>query len=244
MNRTMDATFLNHVANHPDVRPHVGGVGVLALQEKVANPNNIALVDEHGGFLFEKVDVGLYELHTMYLPEGRGAHVLEASALAARYMFAHTDAVELITKLPVTNRRADFMVRRCGFRKLYERKGAWVDGSDVLFFGLDLEAWRQRDDRALFAGREFHVMLEAAKDAVASKLDRHPIDPAHDRVVGAAVLMIRAGQVRKGVWSYNRWASVAGYQQIRLLSDIPPVVDVVDAVVTVTDGKMEILLCL
>lgn len=243
MIRTMDASFLNRVANDPDVRPLVGGEGVIDLTAKLANASNVALHDHVGGFLFEKIDGGLYELHTMFLPEGRGRHVLEAAQFAARYMFAQTDALELITKLPVTNRRADFMVRRCGFRKLYERKGAWADGSDVRFFGLDLDSWRQQDGRARSAGRAFHRLLEEAKDAVASVLHAHPQDDTHDQVVGASVLMIQAGQVRKGVWAYNRWAAVAGYQQITLASEAPVVVDVGDAVVGLENGKMEVLLC-
>ncbi len=239
----MDVAFLNAVANDPTVRPHIGGEGPVDLTDKLANPANIALQNARGGFLFEKIDVGLYELHTMFLPVGRGRHVIEAAAEAARYMFTTTDAVELITKLPATNRRADFMVRRCGFRKLYERRGAWDDGADLYFFGLGLEDWRQTDDRALAAGRDFHATLEAAKDAVTSVLTTHPDDETHDRVVGATVLMIQAGQVRKGIWAYNRWAAVAGYQQITVKSETPPVVDVIDAIIGLVDGQMEILLC-
>lgn len=55
--------------------------------------------------------------------------------------------------------------------------------------------------------------------------------------------MIRAGQVAKGVQFYNRWASLAGYQSIAVLSVTPTILDVRDAVIEVRGGQMEVLQC-
>jgi hypothetical protein len=53
--------------------------------------------------------------------------------------------------------------------------------------------------------------------------------------------MCHRGQARKGVILYNLWASAAGYAPITLLADDPPLVDVVDGIVGLEDGKLRVL---
>jgi hypothetical protein len=243
MIRTMDAAFLNRVVNDETVRPFVGGEGDLDLTPALANPANVALVNEHGGFLFEFHDPGRYEGHTMFLPSGRGAAAFGAAADAFRYLFTRTEAVEIVTKVPGSNRGADLMARRLGFQSMFERQGAWPDGSKIEYWGLSLDRWRALDKTLPGEGRAFHDLLEAAKSAAGSALDTHPDDDAHDRAAGLAVLMAKAGQVRKAAWAYNRWARFAGYQLIELLSEAPAVIDVKDAIVAVRDGELEVLKC-
>lgn len=243
LRRTLDATFLNRVANDPSVRPHVGGVGELDLREQVARLANHALTNASGGFLFEYHEPGRYELHTLFLPAGRGASVLRAAAEAFRYMFTRTDCVEIVTKVPASNAPADFMARRAGLQPIFQREAAWADGSTVTFFALSLDGWQARDPELVKAGRAFHDMLDDAKREAGSDHPSHPEDEAHNRAVGAASLMAQAGQHRKAVWSYNRWARFAGYQAIELLSDLPPVIDVRDAIITVAAGGLEVVQC-
>lgn len=239
----MDATFLNEVANHPAVRPMLGGDGVLDLSTLLANPLNVALQNEHGGFLFCKQDEGRYDLHTLFLRSGRGNALLKAAAFAARYMFTRTDCTEIVTRCPEPNKAADFMVRRCGFRPLFERAGAWADGSSIRYFWLSFEDWRAQDAVIAQEGHAFHELIETAKHEAASALPVHPDDDAHDRAAGAAVLMAKAGQARKAAWSYNRWAALAGYAPVALLSETPPILDIQDAVLGIRDGALEVLLC-
>jgi hypothetical protein len=158
-------------------------------------------------------------------------------------MFAATDCLEIVTKVPVTNRPADMMARRVGFREAFRRPGAWEDGSDIAYFALTLDDWRAKDEAALSEGRAFHAMLEAAKISAGSEGPTHPDDDAHDRAAGAAMMMARAGNYRKAVWSYCRWARFAGYQPIELVSEAPPVIDVQDALLTVQGGIVEVLTC-
>lgn len=243
MRRTLGAAFLNRVANDPAVRPWVGGDGELDLTAIVSNPANIALINEHGGFIFERHDAGRYEGHTMFLPSGRGRAVRPAAMQAFRYIFTRTDASEIVTKVPESNPAADIMARRCGMEPSFRREAAWSDGAAVTFMVLTLERWRALDDSVATEGEAFHTALEVAKREVGSTLPTHPHDEAHERAVGAAILMARAGQARKSVWSYNRWARFAGYAPIELLSEVPPVVDIQDAVFTVNDGALEVLKC-
>lgn len=241
----MDAGYLNKVANHPAVRPHIGcaGMGALDYTAALANPNLHAIAVEHGAFLFDPLDHGRYELHTFLLPEGRGAGVLPAAAEAFRLMFVETDCTELVTKVAGSNRPADLMARRAGFSLLFERAGAWEDGSDLRFFGLTIDVWLSRDEALAAEGQAFHRKLEAAKAAAGSRLPAHADDLAHDRAAGAAALMAKRGNPAKALWTYNRWARLAGYQTIQLLSSAPPTFDIGDAVLTFRNDEMEILKC-
>lgn len=239
-----DPTFWNAIANDPETRPLLGaGTEAVDLSPVLAECRNYALATEHGGFLFIKHEVGRYELHTLFSKEGRGRGVLPAFAEAARFMFTATDATEIVTKTADSNRAASIMARRAGFRPTFTRPAAWHDGSDMTFYGLTLDEWMQRDPTLEAEGHAFHEMLEAAKRAKGSELPTHPDDPAHDRAAGAACLMAKAANAAKAAWIYSRWACLAGYQTIELIEDNPVVLDVRDALVTVTDGRLEVLEC-
>lgn len=74
ISRHCDAARLNEIANHPDVRPSCGGDGKSALDFGlfISNPDNHALLWEHGAFLLHWSAPQTYEIHIMVLPEGRG----------------------------------------------------------------------------------------------------------------------------------------------------------------------------
>lgn len=245
--RTLDAAFLNHVVNDPDVRPWIGGEGVLDLGPTIANPENIVLVTEHGGWILIRHETGIYELHTAFLKEGRGAFYVAATREALRYVFSTTDAVELVTRVPEVNRGAALAARCAGFRERFMRSDAWFlpEGKvcDISYQALHLDAWTASSPDVLAEGHWFHAALETAKARAGSALPTHPDDEAHDRAVGASVLMMKAGNPHKAVWSYNRWARLASYQPIELLGANPIIVDVRDAVVEVTAQEMRVLRC-
>jgi hypothetical protein len=105
----------------------------------------------------------------------------------------------------------------------------------------DIMDWAANTPDLEADGKQFHDLLEAAKTEEGSTLPVHDDEPAHDRMVGAVSRMCHRGQARKGVILYNLWASAAGYAPIALLGDNPPLVDVVDGVVTIEDGAMKVL---
>jgi hypothetical protein len=246
--RTLDARFLNAVANDASVRPDLGGEGPIDLSAVVADPVNVALRTELGGWVFVRHEPGTYELHTLFMPAGRGRACLAAWREAARYVFAATDAREIVTRVPVCNRGAAWAARHCGFAERFARKAAFraADGRlhDVSYQALTLDRWAGGDDEALTAGDLFHARIELAKAAARSALPDHPPDEAHDRAAGAASLMIAAGNARKGVWFYNRWAALAGYPPVALLTEHPLAIDVGSGVIVeVREGNMEVIRC-
>jgi hypothetical protein len=154
--------------------------------------------------------------------------------------------VELVTRVPVANRGALALAKAFGWVKKFDRPAAF-DGPggkcDVAYMAYHLDQWVASDETVQALGVKFHDLLEAAKLHAASALPVHDDDAAHDRAVGAAAAMVFAGNPDKAVWSYNRWARLAEYQPIALRSRSPVVLDLVDAVVEVREGVMEVLLC-
>ncbi len=243
--RTMNATFLNRVANHPDVRPYIGGFDPIDLTEVAANPANIVLEDfPNGGWVLVQQMPAVYELHTLFLPDSRGKAYFIAAREALRYVFTNTDALEILTKCPDDNPGARMAATMVGFRERFHRDACWNVGSPaecgVSFQALTVDDWMARDKQIAKEGHAFHDTLEAAKKACGSVLAVHPEDEAHDRAVGACVLMVKGGQTQKGVAIYNRWSAFAGYANIQAITST--VIDVVDAVIEIRDGAMGVLL--
>lgn len=247
LKRTMDAAFLNAIANSPEVRPSLGGQGPLDLGPVLANVNNVGMVNEHGGFVGIKLDAGLYECHSIFTPEGRGAQVLEATREGLRYLFAATDCIEVQTKCPKSNPAALGLARAAGFSKLFERENAWTsEGAErcgVDYFAITFAKWRERDTVVASKGIWFHTRLEELTAAIGKTIPVHEDDPAHNRAVGAAVLMLEAGNPVKGINLYNRWGAFTGYPAAKLISISPPIIDMNEAVVAVSNGDMEVLQC-
>jgi hypothetical protein len=83
-----DGAWWARVAAHEAVAAHIGvspaEVALFACDQRV-----VPLAAEHGGFLFRNLD-GLgfvFELHTLFTPEGWGREVAAASHEAFRLMF-------------------------------------------------------------------------------------------------------------------------------------------------------------
>lgn len=239
--RTMEAVFLNEVANHPSVRPRLGGLGLLDLAPLIENPANVTLVAEGGGWIFVAMIPGIYEVHTLFLPHGRGRKFVQAAAHGFRYMFTQTDCLEIVTKCPDDNPGASIASYHLGFRERFRREDAWVPGVGVSYRVFSIDDWFVRDAECAHEGHEFHTMIEVAKRQMDSSLAAHPHDRAHDQAVGAAILMAKAGRIDKGMGFYNRWSIFAGYATIETVG--PNAVDVGDAIVEIGDGKLRVLKC-
>lgn len=233
--RTFDPKFLNSVINHPDVRPWLEGEGELDISHQAYNPANFVLQTELGGFLLICHEPGRYEVHSQFLP-GHATHPVRAMQAAQEWMFTRTDCEAIVSKIPDGNKAAKGFALVGGLRPIFRREGAE-------YVELTLMDWAMRTPSLEAHGERFHDLLESAKIAGGSERPIHPHDPAHERAVGAALLMIERGQPAKGVGFYNRWARQAGYAEIALISASPPTVDAVDAVVGLGETGMEVLLC-
>lgn len=241
--RTFDPAFFNDICNRPDVRPGLGGEGVLDTTEVVTNPKNFALRTEYGGFILIPHGAGFYSVHTQFATEGRGAHAIAAMRSGLDFMFTRTDAMRIFSHCPETNPAASRLAQAGGARPWFWKAQDPLIGPGQVVSWEVLD-WMTSDTSLEPDGKAFHDLLEASKAETGSELPQHDHDPVHDRVVGAATRMCRRGQARKGVVLYNLWASAAGYAPIELLSDDPPVVDIQDAILGLNGhGEMEVRLC-
>jgi hypothetical protein len=236
MRRSMDPAFLEGIANREDVRPLIGGIGPVKLGQLLADPQNFAFECDEGGFIVQRLFAGRYECHTIFVPGKGGRAAIRLMREAQEFMFLQTPCDELVTKVPHENAPADGLARMGGFVQLWENEA-------TSYRNLTLDTWVRTCSTLSERGHAFHDQLEAAKVAAGSTLPIHPEDEAHDRYVGTAVAMITSGNVGKGIDTYNRWAVFAGYAPAALVSVNPVVVDIVDAVVTLRDGQMEVLKC-
>lgn len=239
--RTMDAGFVNALANRPDIRPYIGGgLEALDLTSVVENPENYVIQADGGCWVLHALTPGVFELHTLFATEGRGRSYFANARAAIRWMFTHTDAIEILTKCPDDNPGARMAAVLCGFKERFRREEAWHTGVGIAYLALTIDQWCFSDPETRKAGRAFHAALEDAKKAAGSELASHPDDDAHDHAAGAAVLMMRAGNVGKGVVYYNEFALFSGYATIQQTA--PWVVDIRDAIIDAQHGEMTILL--
>lgn len=243
MKRSLDAAAFNRICNDPAVRPWMGqGLEPLDLAPVVAEPANCCLLTERhdGAYLVQKLAAGLYVAHTLALPSARGRPMLRLMRQGFEFMFTATDAIEITTFCPDGNPQADRWAQIAGFRETFRREaffplmGQTVGGS---FRALGYLDWALAHGPNRAAGKAFHDRLHAASPQLAL----HPDDAAHDAMVGATLKGCQAGNVRKAVELFNRWAAQAGYLGAAVLSEIPPVVDTGDAILGLDGGELQIL---
>ena len=241
--RRWDASDINVVLNDPSVRPWVGGAGSLDLGPGLADERNVLLMEGHlGGLFFHWQAPGIYEVHTQFLPEGRGRLALHAAREAVDWMFARTDMVELWTKCAEGNRGANWLTKTLGGRLWFTRPTGWVHGDGTMealhHYALGYGAWAEASKGCREVGYAFHEELEAKLPSFRPHLD----DPTHYAQVGASVLAVRGGQMAKGLDYYNRWAGFAGYPQVMTIATAPPVLDIGDGVkIMLTADSFEVL---
>lgn len=135
---SLDAEFLNRVANHPEVRPWLGaGDAIDFCKLFEADSEAFALVNEHGGVILIHKGDGEYEFHTMFLPSGRGRAAVRAGAEILSLMFGRYSAMAMKTYVPHDNRAALGLVRLCGFRQTHAdaENSYWV---------MSREQWQTR----------------------------------------------------------------------------------------------------
>ncbi len=237
--RTLDARFLNQIANDPRVRPFLLGRGVLDLTLLVENPANVCIVCSAGGILAVQVTPQLYEFHTVSTLDHDGvADMLQLGADGIGYLFSHTTCREIVARVPVDNRNAHIFATHCGFRDIGLQR-EFAPGRNARLMRATLEDWIAKATLPRVEGFSIQSLIaESLQFAV-----RAPDNEQRDRYLGAALLMAKSGQVLKGVEVHNLGAFIYGFPPITLLSQMPTIIDIGDAVVGLENGQAEVMLC-
>lgn len=235
VSRAYDAKRLNEIVNDPAVYPWVrGGVeGAIDLTSQVENPANILLVGEHGAMLLIQLQAGLFEAHTQVLPIGRGEWAVNFARACVFWMFTRTTCFEMLTKCPLGNLGARALAKCVGGKKLFTNPTGWVRDGKVIpadIFGITIQDWLLTAKGLEERGHWFHERLTAEYLRLGRKEAPHPDDNIHDRYVGMACEMFLGGQPQKAVLLYNRWAVMADYALIELMSLQPVAINIHDAV--------------
>lgn len=100
-----DAAFWTAIYEHPEVKPHVGLGHEIDISAIVGSEQVTPLRSDRGGFLFFRLD-GLgrvFELHTMFTPDGWGKEVLLSAKAAFAEMFRR--GAQVITTYEVEGNR-------------------------------------------------------------------------------------------------------------------------------------------
>lgn len=114
--RTYDAELVNGLINDPEIRPTIGGQGILDSSPLLLNGNNICLVNDRGGALFAWRGPRVFEGHSFFKARGREAISLGVEILEA--MMPHADLVWGLT--PIALRHVRWFNRKIGFSSMGE----------------------------------------------------------------------------------------------------------------------------
>ena len=153
----------------------------------------------------------------------------------------------LQTQVPAFNKAAEAFARHIGVSFWFERKEIWPTAHgnvDLKFYSMSHIEWMRRNPKPLIAsGKAFHARLEEEYAKHKFMHDPHPDEDSHDLAVGVCVEMLYGGQPEKAIILYNRWARVAGYRMITLISKEPLMVDIGEASLHFADNTFRVVRC-
>lgn len=207
-------------------------LGEIDLEECERLVNDCLFVDcEVGGFLLEPRDFNSYEVHTLPDPKFK-KYAIRMTRQGLAWFFKNTDTVEIYTKIPTDNTQAIKLAEASWMRYQYTLNNAYK-GKECLFYVISLQDWINNDKSLLKSGEEFHNAVEPD----------HGKEDGHDLYVGAAIEMVKVGMVAKGITTYNKWADIAGYEEVELVSVDPLVVDIRTHLIKWDGLNMEVEKC-
>ncbi len=236
--REIDARTINPILNHPNVRPFIDSRdGAIDATPVVENRDNIALAGLYGTCIYLYVMPGVYEVHSACVPAGRGPWMRAFAEASLQWMFLHSNAWEITTRVPHGNVPAKKLTEAVGFRLEFTREDQCVflkKTVPVDIYRLDLMDWVERSKWCEEAGHVFHDQLHAEAARLGITKPAHEDDPQHNKIAGASVEMCRNGQVTKGALLYERWRYLARHAAIGIVSENPPII-------SMDIGNLEIL---
>jgi hypothetical protein len=137
-----DPAFFQGIVDHPRVWPAISMAGQREIDVGALWPACIGLEFDTGGWLFHRVDMGVYEAHTLFLPKSRDVRSKAAQALT--HMFTATDCREVVGRIPDDLPHALALAKAAGLRVRFRMDAAWPrhDGLvGVTYLGLTIDEW-------------------------------------------------------------------------------------------------------
>jgi len=137
-----DPVFWDRIARHPDVAPHVFlSKGEVSLEALVTHESVLPLASEHGGLIFCRLDgLGrLWELHTLYAPEGWGKEVFITAIQAFSQIFE--GSAQAVTTYEVDGWWRSRPPKSFGFQRAGEFRAVPELGAALSTWVLTKAAW-------------------------------------------------------------------------------------------------------
>jgi hypothetical protein len=107
--------MISNLLNHPDIRPFMGGEGVLDAE---LLPPHVYLGDHRGGMLFIENMPNVYEGHYLFTRATRLREKIEiASSMIVKMLLEH-EAELIWGQVPIANRKARWFTRQIGLSPL------------------------------------------------------------------------------------------------------------------------------
>tara|TARA_B100001093_G_scaffold474112_1_gene498547 strand:- start:608 stop:1330 length:723 start_codon:yes stop_codon:yes gene_type:complete len=203
------AEMANKIANLPDVFPYVSWTDdKIDLQPLVDSDQCIIFEnDPYGCFVLAQSDYESYVVHTLFNRKTPPNVVMETAKKSTWLSFIELDVFDLTSSACQSNPAAYRLMRKNGFTPLFDSPSRFVKGKKQRMCRLTIDDYIINNDFLQRVGGDFHKLVEETTD--------HEDDPIHDRYVGAAISMIKAGNIEKAQRVYNKWASLSGYAPIR-----------------------------
>ena len=199
------------------------------------------------------------ELSEPERPVGDGGEEESQSVLVAAPDTGPTDRIAQINPVPielgyylVENLDSDIQANKNAYREMFLKTdclglllksnyafGPWVlqfNSHGVDHWELSYNDWIRNTDLTAY-GKLFWYGLA---DRIGVTLPLPEV--CHLVRLGALSEMLYAGQLDKAVALYNGWARFAGYGEIALKSHNPPIVDIGNALLQITDRDFKVIL--
>ena len=194
-----DILTINSILNDPSV--YTGAtlgkdVGPLDIALNFDAVHVLVREDGLGCVILDPYNEYTMEVHTCLLPEARVKDTEQLVHETLCFAFADAAAVELVTRIPVSNKAADLFARQAGFIRI-------SDGEDLRSYQLTVERW-PCVDKALseLAPSEFRDLIP----------DKH-----FWQVAGAMSLIAKKGFLGHAVAFYNKHARLHGYPRMEVI---------------------------
>lgn len=246
--RSFDAVDINPILNDPSVFSLIAvpGIETFNFTALVNDPNNVLLATEGGAIFFHQRAIGIYEVHTNFLPKYRGRYAIRASLAAYRWMFTRTNCMVLLTRVPAFNKAAAWFCRIVGATEIFTRHAMWPTDHgpvDVSFWSMTYDEWVRKTPSLMESGKRFHKRLDEEFARHGAVRAPHADEDCHDLYVGVCAETVYGGQPEKAVILYNAWASFAEYGTINLVARSPLILDIGDAVLQVGENDFRVIKC-
>jgi hypothetical protein len=155
--RDTNGELTNWVFNHVEVRPWVDdGNQPLDFRPLARDPSNWALTGGEpqilGAIPCVPIETGVFEFHMAVLKAGRGEWALDFALSATWFMFVHTHAIELLTRIPEPHKASSHLAMQAGFQPRWGRPSVRFRGRDVpyMVWGLSMMEWMPANEQQHF----------------------------------------------------------------------------------------------